>query len=360
MILRGVRQLGPSYAFNFEPPNIDSREIGALPTHDPTLKALSELGKGERLGRSSTDRARGVRHHGVVGAPVATRSAATASVAADPRQDLQLAALSGALTPLIMLAYNPGVWGGEYFLDNTPELNPVKWTNGSHVAPQWRKQAESGATARSQAMFFMAGSNPHCLIQPRARDGGSSGGGDRGGRRAHASDGIRAPSSHISHAPSRARGWSGLSGVSGVSGDDGNTSVGDGGNGRERRHAVRPRPQPGSMHAARLPGTRECVTRDVRDALDSLGGIKVLLPLFAQYDHGVRRAGRGDGTGDEDSVSFQTDPRLNETVLALFAGTLRDRCARRCRDCGCLTIDVRPPPGELSFSSLLHWDWYSK
>ena len=57
--------------------------------------------------------------------------------------------------------------------------------------------------------------------------------------------------------------------------------------------------------------------RDVRDALDCLGGVKVLLPLFAQYDHGVRK-GRG-------VVSYQTDPRLNETVLALLAGTLRDR-----------------------------------
>ncbi|CAN0500671.1 unnamed protein product, partial [Discosporangium mesarthrocarpum] len=47
------------------------------------------------------------------------------------------------------------------------------------------------------------------------------------------------------------------------------------------------------MHARRLLGTRECLTRDVRDALDCLGGVKALLPLFAQYDHGVRERGGG-------------------------------------------------------------------
>ncbi|CAM9505103.1 unnamed protein product, partial [Scytosiphon promiscuus] len=76
------------------------------------------------------------------------------------------------------------------------------------------------------------------------------------------------------------------------------------------------------MHARRLPGTRECVRRDVRDALDCLGGVKVLLPLFAQYDHGVRRSGAS-------RVSYRTDPRLNETVLALLAGTLRDSIPNR-------------------------------
>ncbi|CAM9688989.1 unnamed protein product, partial [Hapterophycus canaliculatus] len=101
--------------------------------------------------------------------------------------------------------FNPSVWGGEYFLDNTPEHNPVKWTNGS---------------------------------------------------------------------------------------------------------------------SRTLPGTRECVRRDVRDALDCLGGVKVLLPLFAQYDHGVRRSGAS-------RVSYRTDPRLNETVLALLAGTLRDSIPNR-------------------------------
>lgn len=83
------------------------------------------------------------------------------------------------------------------------------------------------------------------------------------------------------------------------------------------------------MHAMRLPGTRECVTRDVRDALDCLGGVKVLLPLFAQYDHGVRRRGASPNSNPA-RVSYRTDPRLNETVLALLAGTLRDRCADGC------------------------------
>lgn len=42
-----------------------------------------------------------------------------------------------------------------------------------------------------------------------------------------------------------------------------------------------------NMHAIRLPGTHPCVTRDIRDTLDCLGGIKLLFPLFAQLDQNV-------------------------------------------------------------------------
>ena len=41
---------------------------------------------------------------------------------------------------------------------------------------------------------------------------------------------------------------------------------------------------PGRMHARGLPGTYRDITSDVRIALNSLGGIKALLPLFAQFD----------------------------------------------------------------------------
>ncbi|CAM9830715.1 unnamed protein product, partial [Laminaria digitata] len=192
-MLRGVRKLGPGYAYSFEPPQLDTDIPGA---------SAANLGK--------------------TGGDGGSRRAETPAeaAAATARQHAHLEALSGALTPLILLAYNPSVWDGEYFLDNTPESNPVRWTNGS--------------------------------------------------------PGESAP-------------------------------------------PVRPRPRPGYMHAMRLPGTRECVTRDVRDALDCLGGVKVLLPLFAQYDHGVLQDRAGH-------VSYRTDPRLNATVLALLAGTLRDRC----------------------------------
>lgn len=307
--LRGVRQLGPGYAFSFEPPQVDSREVALLPTSDPSLEPLSELG---REGHASTGRGLAGTNADGGGRPRRTQAAAEAAVSA---QHLHLAALSGALTPRILLAYNPSVWGGEYFLDNTPEHNPVKWTNGGSQ----RLSGSSGGTARRQMIYSMAGSQAHVLIQSPSvsnfhpAGGGSNGG--SGGRGRHGAS--RGPGSHRPDAASgRSRGWSGCSGCSGV--DDV-----FGGDDAERTTPVRPRRKPGHMHAMRLPGTRECVTRDVRDALDCLGGVKVLLPLFAQYDHGVRR-------GRATCVSFRTDPRLNETVLALLAGTLRDRWVGGC------------------------------
>lgn len=308
-ILRGVRQLGPGYSFSFEPPRVDSRQVALLPTSDPSLQPLSDLGRespdastGGGLAGANTD-GDGRSHR----TPAAAEAAASA-------QHLHLAALSGALTPRILLAYNPSVWGGEYFLDNTPEHNPVRWTNGGSQGSSGSGSA--GGTARRQMIYSMAGSQAHVLIQPPsvrnlpAGGGGGGGNGGGGGRGRHGPS--RGPWSHRPDAAGgRSRGWSGCSGCSGVDdvfgGDDG-----------ERTTPVCPRRRPGHMHAMRLPGTRECVTRDVRDALDCLGGVKVLLPLFAQYDHGVRRGGAT-------RVSFRTDPRLNETVLALLAGTLRDR-----------------------------------
>lgn len=39
-----------------------------------------------------------------------------------------------------------------------------------------------------------------------------------------------------------------------------------------------------TLHASSLPGTHQCVTRHVKDVIACLGGIQVLLPLFAQVD----------------------------------------------------------------------------
>lgn len=292
ILLRGIRQLGPDYAFSFEPPKVDSREVSPLPTRDPHLQALTELDDDSAGGGTSDPRA---------------ASGSADALETEP-SNLHLAALSGALTPHVILAYNPSVWGGEYFLDNTPEYNPVRWTSSQQSSSRARTEADASVGARNRVIYSMAGSQAHVLIQPQnaghpRRDGISGGRSSRNaGKRALG---------HRTALPARARGWSGWSGLS-------SEDNAFGGDGVEGAPTVRPRPRPGYMHAMRLPGTRECVRRDVRDALDCLGGVKVLLPLFAQYDHGVRC---GDGR-----VSYRTDLRLNETVLALLAGTLRDRC----------------------------------
>ncbi len=332
-LLRGVRELGPGYAFSFEPPQVDSRELALLPTSDPSLQPLSDLGRenpdagagggggGGLSGANEDGRSRR--------AQAAGKAPATAETAAEARKQLYLEALSGSLTPRILLAYNPSVWSGEYFLDNTPERNPVRWTDGgggggSRASPAgpWG----GGMPARRQMIYSMAGSQAHVLIQPPSASNPAllgGGGAGYGQRRRHGA--TRGASSHRPDPAGggRSRGWSGCSGWSGA--DD--VPGGDEG---ERAAPVRPRRRPGHMHATRLPGTRECVTRDVRDALDCLGGLKVLLPLFAQYDHGVRRGGGGAAAAAAArAVSYRTDPRLNETVLALLAETLRDRCVWR-------------------------------
>lgn len=315
-LLRGIRQLGPGYAFNFEPPQVDSREIALLRSRDPYLRALSEevrapTGSGGNTGMPGGASGGGVGTRQIEKGVAAAAAASAARAAA--RQKLHVAALSGTLTPLIILAYNPSVWGGEYFLDNTPDHNNVQWTDGSH--PSTAKAGGGGGAParacaasmrRARVIYSMSGSQAHVLIPPRRTYTSRGSGGDA----AHGGE-----SRASEPQPPRTRGWSGVSSEDNFFGNDGGTI------GRSAS-LVHPRPRPGCMHAMRLPGTRECVTRDVRDALDCLGGVKVLLPLFAQYDHGVRF-----GVG---VVSYQTDPRLNETVMALLAGTLRDRCVPRC------------------------------
>ncbi|CAB1097656.1 unnamed protein product [Ectocarpus sp. CCAP 1310/34] len=327
-LLRGIRQLGPGYAFSFEPPQVDLREVALLPTSDPSLQPLSEMG----MGSPELNANGGLKERNDDGESRLRRAqAAATAAAAAARQHLHKEALSGSLTSRILLAYNPSVWGGEYFLDNTPEHNPVRWTSsGSQASSSW-----GGQTERRQMIYSMAGSQAHVLVQPptvsqpRAGDDG----GDLRARRARLGP-AGGPSNDRPDAPAgRSRGWSGCSGGSGV-----DTIDYEG----ERAVFVRPRRRPGHMHAMRLPGTRECVTRDVRDALDCLGGVKVLLPLFAQYDHGVHRGGAA-------RVSYRTDPRLNENVLALLVGTLRDRTALTYIDrVACVLLFVLRPLGASS------------
>ena len=156
--LRGIRGLGPSYVYSFEQHNIVH--------HDIALKQSSK------------------------------------KQAVDP----VLTALDGSLTSLIMLAYNPAVWSDDYFLDNTPDQNNVKWGGG--------------------ATSFFSEDNRSNSRMPR----------------------LSTP--HESELPDRFQ----------IS------------------------PKAGKMHALRRKGTYRSTSQDAKIALDSLGGIKVLLPLFAQFD----------------------------------------------------------------------------
>jgi WD40 repeat protein len=143
--LRGIYGLGPSYFYSFESYSIVHRDI-ASHTRKQTV-------------------------------------------------DPVLSILDGSLSSLIILAYNPAVWKGDYYLDNTPERNQVRWKQTTLMSPF-----------------------PHSLDQEHQWD------------------------SYISTR------------------------------------------NPGKMHARSLPGTHRSTTSDIRTALNSLGGIRVLLPLFVQCD----------------------------------------------------------------------------
>jgi hypothetical protein len=150
--LRGIHALGPSYFYSFEPFSVVQRDIPPPSTKKKTVDPI-------------------------------------------------LSVLDGSLTPLIALAYNPAVWKGELYLDNTPEKNAIRWKQanlltGSELQAQY---SESESAAIGDAT---------CLAQ---------------------------------HAP-------------------------------------------GKMHARALPGTHRSTTIDIRTVLNSLGGIRVLLPLFTQFD----------------------------------------------------------------------------
>lgn len=70
------------------------------------------------------------------------------------------------------------------------------------------------------------------------------------------------------------------------------------------------------MHARILPNTHRCVCLDMRDALDCLGGIKVLLPFFGQFDQPVLSA--------DNNVLYDADERMAIEVMRLFFSLLRD------------------------------------
>ena len=90
---------------------------------------------------------------------------------------------------------------------------------------------------------------------------------------------------------------------------------------------------PGRMHARGLPGTYRDTTSDVRIALNSLGGIKALLPLFAQFDQPRFKPSRfrremfmtnfstdckSDSEGDADDVDKTLDSRICLVVMELL------------------------------------------
>jgi WD40 repeat protein len=139
--LRGIYGLGPSYFYSFESYSVVHREI----------------------------------------TPPASRKQTV---------DPVLSVLDGSLSALIVLAYNPAVWKGDFCLDNTPERNQMRWK----LPP-------------SNSDFIEKDQQPPL-----------------------------------------------------------------------------PSHNPGKMNARILPGTYRSTTSDIRTALNSLGGVRVLLPLFAQFD----------------------------------------------------------------------------
>jgi hypothetical protein len=137
----------------------------------------------------------------------------------------QSKALNGTLTPLIMLAYNPGVWKGNFAVDVTPEKNQTRWR------------------------------------PPKASSANDSKGKD-----------IEEYETFGNHGNSYS-------------------------------------------HARCLSGTYRSTTKDMRDALDCLGGIKVLLPLFAQFDLPILNS---------DSKNSSFDENICLSIWKLIFSMLRD------------------------------------
>lgn len=104
-----------------------------------------------------------------------------------------LSVLDGSLSSLILLAYNPAVWRGDFYLDNTPEKNQIRWKPSNILSP---------------SLFDFDKDQMDSLINKYS----------------------------------------------------------------------------GKMHARSLPGTYRSSTSDIRTAINSLGGVRVLFPLFAQFD----------------------------------------------------------------------------
>jgi WD40 repeat protein len=144
--------------------------------------------------------------------------------------DPVLSILDGSLSSLIILAYNPAVWKGDYYLDNTPERNQVRWRQPTNL------------------------SLPHNLDTEHQWD------------------------SYLS------------------------------------TH------NPGKMHAKSLPGTHRSTTSDIRTALNSLGGVRVLLPLFVQCDQPRVKNVVDDWKGSSGDLELITtvDIDISSTLLDLL------------------------------------------
>lgn len=187
--MRGVRGLGPNYVYSFEPHNIVHRDM-----------SVSQSAKKQTV-------------------------------------DPVLSVLDGSLTSLIMLAYNPAVWSGDYFLDNTPDKNIVKWGgNKTSIV------LEGGIESLPKPSFADDAVTDRFQVLPIA----------------------------------------------------------------------------GKMHALRRPGTYRSTTQDAKLALDSLGGIKVLLPLFAQFDQPRLPAVAVSGPDISKPVTDILDTQLSQVVLELL------------------------------------------
>ena len=138
-----------------------------------------------------------------------------------------------AISANILLAYNPGIWNGNFFLNMAPGKN----------AKVWGANANSTASATSS---------------PPVRRGSKT----------------LPPGLELSGSSS------------------------------------------GKMHAYMLPGTFRCTFCDMRDALDCLGGGRVLIPLFAQFDLPILKQ---DG-----SIDYAVDPLLGLEVIKLLFLLRRD------------------------------------
>lgn len=67
---------------------------------------------------------------------------------------------------------------------------------------------------------------------------------------------------------------------------------------------------------ATLLGGNSCVTRDIKDTIHCLGGIKVLFPLFAQLSQPLVPS------GTQQEINYAPDPALAATVLAVLRDML--------------------------------------
>jgi hypothetical protein len=77
-----------------------------------------------------------------------------------------------------------------------------------------------------------------------------------------------------------------------------------------------------AMHVLRLPGTHHCITRDINDTLDSLGGIRVLFPLFLQLDNPIKLS-------DRQQISQDVDPQYLTSLLRIFCDMIRNNSSNQ-------------------------------